>query len=212
MKTWQFYSIMQNLPFRGDHARCARMKRESKTTVPIISNKLFLTFGLLLPALFIGLDQLSKWATTRFFGQPLGYCQVPFKPASYERVNLELSPIMDIYLTCNPGISWGLMQGDSSIKRWALTIFAFLMVAGMMYILRRTEDSLGRWALALLIGGAVGNAIDRLFFGAVTDMIDFGDIGFHFVFNVADTFITMGVIGLFISSWQMDRKAKNAES
>ncbi len=188
------------------------MKTKSETPVQTISHDQFVTFGLILPAILIGLDQLSKWATTRLFDKPFSYCEVPFRAAPKNEVHFELSPIMDIFLTCNPGISWGLMQGDSSIKRWGLTIFAFLMVAGMLYILRQTEDRLGRWALALLIGGAVGNAIDRLFFGAVTDMIDFSDIGFHFIFNVADSFITMGVIGLFISSWRSERNAKKAES
>jgi len=156
----------------------------------------------------VALDQVSKWATTKLFDHPFDYCESRFGEVSYSDTDLELSPLMDIHLTCNPGISWGLLQGDSSLKRWGLTIFAFLMVIAMLYILRRTQDKLGRWALAFVIGGAIGNAIDRLFFGAVTDMIDFGDVGFHFVFNVADSFITIGVIGLFLSSWLVERRAK----
>ena len=79
-------------------------------------------------------------------------------------------------------------------------------------MIRRAEDKWSLWGLSFLIGGAVGNAIDRLFFGAVTDMIDFGDIGFHFIFNVADSFITIGVIGLLISTVLNERKAKRAQS
>ncbi len=103
-----------------------------------------------------------------------------------------------------------MLQGDSSLKRWALTIFAFLMTVVLIYVLRKTEDRLGRISLSLVIAGAVGNAIDRLFFGAVTDMIDFSDIGFNYVFNVADSYITVGVIGLFISSFLVDRREKAA--
>lgn len=178
------------------------------TDKPPIPNRVFLLFGLIFPAIMVALDQWSKWATTKFFNQPFSYCEGDYESVPYATTDLELSPLMDIHLTCNPGISWGLLQGDSPLKRWALTIFAFLMVAVMLYILRRTQDKLGQWALAFVIGGAVGNAIDRLFFGAVTDMIDFADIGFGFIFNIADSFITVGVIGLFISSWLVERRAK----
>jgi len=101
-----------------------------------------------------------------------------------------------------------MLQGDSSFKRWGLTIFAFLMTVALIFVLRKTEDRLGQFSLCLVIAGAVGNAIDRLFFGAVTDMIDFSDIGFKYVFNVADSYITVGVIGLFISSYLNDRREK----
>jgi len=121
----------------------------------------------------------------------------------------ELTPIFDLSLLCNRGISWGLMQGDSSFKRWGLTAFAFIMTAALIYVLRKTTDRLGQFSLVLVIAGAVGNAIDRLLFGAVTDMIDFSDIGFNYVFNVADSYITVGVIGLFISSYLTEKREKN---
>jgi len=120
----------------------------------------------------------------------------------------ELSPIMDISLLCNPGISWGMWQDDSSIKRWVLTAFAFLMTIALLYVLRKTQDRLGQISLSLVIAGAVGNAIDRLLFGAVTDMIDFSDIKFNYVFNVADSYITVGVIGLFLSSYLTETHVK----
>jgi len=211
MKTWQFYSRKAGLPLDCEGGRGPVMSDDIKMTdKKNIPNRVFALFGLVLPAIMVGLDQWSKWATTKFFNQPFDYCESRFGTVPFSETDLNLSRIMDIHLTCNPGISWGLLQGDSPLKRWALTIFAFLMVIVMLYILRRTQDKLGRWALAFVIGGAVGNAIDRLFFGAVTDMIDFGDVGFGFVFNVADSFITVGVIGLFISSWLVERRAKQA--
>ena len=103
-----------------------------------------------------------------------------------------------------------MMQGDSSIKRWGLTFFAFLMTVVLIFVLRKTADRLGQISLSFVIAGAVGNAIDRLFFGAVTDMIDFSDIGFNYVFNVADSYITVGVIGLFLSSFLTERREKAA--
>jgi len=166
--------------------------------------RLFLIGGVI-PAILVGIDQWSKWATTKFFNLPMGVCA-----ESDPRLKFEVSPIVDLHLLCNRGISWGMLQGDSSIKRWGLTIFAFLMTAALIYVLRKTEDRLGQLSLCLVIAGAVGNAIDRLFFGAVTDMIDFSDIGFNYVFNVADSYITVGVIGLFVSSYLNDKREKAA--
>lgn len=178
-------------------------EKSEKPDTPTIHPGVFALFGLVLPALMVVLDQLSKWAATQFFDQPMNVCAISNPIFTYE-----LSPIMDISLICNRGISWGLMQGDSSIKRWGLTLFAFVMVAVLLYVLRKTSDRLGQISLSLVIGGAVGNAIDRLLFGAVTDMINFSDIGFNYIFNIADSFITVGVIGLFLSSWLVERRAK----
>ena len=163
----------------------------------------FALIGGVFPAALIAIDQWSKWATTRFFDVPMGICA-----KADPRLTHEVSSIADLSLLCNRGISWGLLQGDSPFKRWGLTVFAFLMTLGLLYALRNTRDRLGQFALCLVIAGAVGNAIDRLLFGAVTDMLDFSDIGFNYVFNVADSYITVGVIGLFISSFQNDKREK----
>ena len=179
------------------------------TTLPTTLNPLswrrLLVIGGLLPGFLVGLDQLSKWATTRFFDVPMSICA-----KADPRLTHEVSPIADLSLLCNRGISWGMLQGDSSIKRWGLTAFAFLMTVALIYVLRKTHDRLGQLSLCLVIAGAVGNAIDRLLFGAVTDMIDFSDIGFNYVFNVADSYITVGVIGLFISSYLNEKREKAA--
>lgn len=84
------------------------------------------------------------------------------------------------------------------------------MTVVLVFVLRKTTDRLGQISLSLVIAGAVGNAIDRLLFGAVTDMINFEDIGFNYVFNVADSYITVGVIGLFLSSYLVERREKAA--
>ena len=165
----------------------------------------FATLGGAVPAILVALDQLSKWATMQLFKQPMNYCEDPDKVLPREFSNL-----VDIHLICNRGISWGMLQGDSPLKRWALTIFAFLMTLALLYVLRKTQDRLGQFSLSLVIAGAVGNAIDRLLFGAVTDMIDFSDIHFNYVFNVADSYITVGIIGLFISSYLTEKRAKAA--
>lgn len=177
-------------------------KKSSEFTLPLPK---LAVLGGLIPAVLVGLDQLSKWATTQFFNLPMSVCAT-----ADPRLTHEVTPIFDLSLLCNRGISWGMLQGDSSLKRWGLTLFAFLMTVILIYVLRKTSDRLGQMSLILVISGAVGNAIDRLLFGAVTDMIDFSDIGFNYVFNVADSYITVGVIGLFVSSFLNDRREKRA--
>ena len=88
--------------------------------------------------------------------------------------------------------------------------FCFPDDGGASLCFEKNCRSLGQISVSFVIAGAVGNAIDRLFFGAVTDMIDFSDIGFNYVFNVADSYITVGVIGLFLSSYLVEKREKAA--
>ena len=182
------------------------MQNETQNTPlkPLSWQKLCLLGGGL-PVFLVAVDQWSKWATTRFFDLPMNICAIADPNLTHE-----VTPIFDLSLLCNRGISWGMLQGDSSVKRWGLTLFAFLMTVVLIFVLRKTADRLGQISLSFVIAGAVGNAIDRLFFGAVTDMIDFSDIGFNYVFNVADSYITIGVIGLFLSSFLTERRQKAA--
>ena len=183
------------------------MMNDEKSTLPppVLSWQRLSWLGGVIPAVLVGLDQLSKWATTRFFDVPMSICA-----KADPRLTFEVTPVFDLSLLCNRGISWGMLQGDSSFQRWGLTAFAFLMTLALLYVLRKTKDRLGQVSLSLVIAGAVGNAIDRMLFGAVTDMIDFSDIGFRYVFNVADSYITVGVIGLFLSSYLTEKREKAA--
>ena len=165
------------------------------------------SYGLFIPAVVIVADQITKWLATRAFGLPMNICALD--PMIEEQgLKIEVSPIADLGLLCNQGVSWGLLQGDSSVKRWALLGFALLMTAGLYWFLSESRDRLSRWSLALLIGGAIGNAIDRALFGAVTDFVNASDVGFNYVFNVADAAITFGIIGLLLAGlrdWRRER-------
>ena len=77
------------------------------------------------------------------------------------------------------------------------------MSGALVYALTQSHDWLNKLSISLIIGGAIGNGIDRALFGAVTDFIDFSDIGFRWVFNIADSAITIGVIGLIAASFLM---------
>lgn len=169
--------------------------------------QIWLRFGILLPFFVILVDQITKYLIIRFFDKPLNICEINPTPS----VKFDFSPILDFSLVCNQGISWGLLQGDSSLKRWLLTVFAFGMSGVLFWILGQSRDKLSQWGLGLVIGGALGNAIDRFFFGAVTDFIDFSDIGFKFAFNIADSAITIGVIALFAGAFFTRDEPKTAK-
>jgi signal peptidase II len=161
-------------------------------------------WGVWVPAGIVAVDQLTKWAATRAFDQPMNVCAIN----PYISVTHEISPIVDLSLLCNQGVSWGLLQGDSAVKRWALLGFAVVMVLVLLSALAGTRDRFSRVCLSMVIGGAIGNAIDRALFGAVTDFVNASDIGFNYVFNVADAAITVGIAGLLLATfleWRSER-------
>lgn len=162
-------------------------------------------YGAALPFAIVVFDQLTKYWAVKTFDVPMSICEIN----PYPGLEREISPIVDLALVCNQGVSWGLLQGDSPVKRWALTIFAFVMSLVLLYALSKAEDKLSKLSIGLIIGGAIGNGIDRALFGAVTDFINFSDIGFRWVFNVADSAITVGVIGLIAASF-LTAKAEKA--
>ena len=153
----------------------------------------------LVPIICVVLDQLAKWEILKFFAAnyktKLEHCAVP--DAAYEKH--ELSWLMDLTLSCNYGISWGLMGEASEFKRWALSAFAIIVSLGLAWLLVKTKDRLSSLAFALILGGSIGNVIDRIRYGAVVDFLDFSSLKFNYIFNPADVFITMGVIGMLIS-------------
>jgi signal peptidase II len=116
--------------------------------------------------------------------------------------------IWPLHLTMvwNQGVSFGLLRADHDIVRWALFAFSVAVAA----ILAGWALRASRWAsaigLGLVIGGAVGNAIDRARFGAVVDFIDVQQIGFFpWIFNVADSAISIGVCFLLLDSLRKDK-------
>jgi len=165
--------------------------------------KTLLIYALLIPIVLILLDQWTKYAVIQSFDVPMSICEDNLRP---NKEHIIPGP-MDISLVCNPGISWGLLQGDSPLKRWILTAFAFIMSGVLVYALTQSKDRLTKLSIALIISGAIGNGIDRFLFGAVTDFIDFGEIGF----NIADSAITCGVIGLLLVSFFVKPDKETAE-
>lgn len=104
-------------------------------------------------------------------------------------------------LVPNFGVSYGLFQANSPIVRWALVVFSLAVTAMIVWWARRSSRPLQALGFGLIAGGAIGNALDRARFGWVVDFIDVQRIGFFpWVFNVADSAITIGVIALLLDS------------
>jgi len=173
--------------------------------------KSFWVYALVIPALVIVLDQLSKKWATGLFNLPFNICETDPK-VGLKGYFQDFSPIVDWAMTCNLGVSFGMFSGDSPVKRWALTIFAATMVVLMLYVLAKTTEKWTRLGLGLIIGGAIGNGIDRVLHGAVTDFISVGELlpFFPWVFNIADSAITIGVIGLLAASFLAPKEEKKA--
>jgi signal peptidase II len=124
-----------------------------------------------------------------------------------------LGPFFDFILTKNPGISYGLLQTQTALGAWLLLGFKAVAVVLLWLWLARSKDRLTALSLGLIIGGAVGNAIDRLAYGWVADFVFFhvSTATWQFrwyVFNLADVAIVAGVIGLLYESLIGERAQK----
>ena len=107
----------------------------------------------------------------------------------------------------NTGVSFGLFGGGSA--RWMLTVFSIAVSGVLAWWALKSDRRLLTTAIGLVMGGALGNVIDRIRFGYVVDFLDFSQTGvFPWVFNVADSAITVGVILLILDSVISDRPAK----
>jgi signal peptidase II len=141
-------------------------------------------FGLIVAAAVLVADQASKFLILQNL-------------ASLPGRMITLTPFLDLVLVLNRGISYGLFPQDSDAGRWVLT--AVKLFAALLFLLwlARARSRLVAASLGLLIGGALGNAIDRTVYEGVVDFILFHVSGWHwYVFNLADTAVVAGVVGL----------------
>ena len=156
-------------------------------------------FGLAVAALTCMLDQASKL-----------YLVFVVDLAKHP---LRLGPFLDFVLTRNTGISYGLFQTEGPLGQWLLLGFKAIAVVLLWIWLARSRRRLTALSLGLIIGGAIGNAIDRLAYGWVADFVFFHVSGANwrfnwYVFNLADVAIFAGVIGLLYESLIGERAQK----
>jgi signal peptidase II len=121
------------------------------------------------------------------------------------RQRVVLTPFLDLALVWNRGISYGLFQQQGPLGQWALLLLKIIAVVLLWLWLARAGFRLTAVSLGLIIGGAIGNAIDRVAYGAVVDFVAFhvntSTWSFNwYVFNLADAAIVAGVIGLLYES------------
>ncbi|MCC7016718.1 MAG: signal peptidase II [Rhodospirillales bacterium] len=160
----------------------------------------FTRLGLVVAAATAAADQALKlWL---LFGYDLG-----------GRGSVPVTPFLDLVLIWNRGISYGLFQQHSEFGRWALLALTAVAVGLLWIWLSRASSRITAVALGLIIGGAVGNAIDRAAYGAVADFLLFhlttASFSFKwYVFNLADAAIVAGVAGLLYESLVGDHAAK----
>lgn len=144
----------------------------------------FFGFGVLIAAIVFVLDQITKYAV--LYGLDLA-----------TRAKIYVAPFADFVLAMNRGISYGLFPQDGELGRWVL--FSIKIAASVLFFvwLHRAGTRLVALSLGLLIGGALGNALDRALQGAVVDFVALHAFGFRwYVFNLADAAIVAGVVGL----------------
>ena len=108
------------------------------------------------------------------------------------------SKFLNIHLIWNEGIAFGLFSFNEDYLYNFLTFLIFLVIIFIFFIIRKS-DPVRKYALLLVLGGALGNFYDRIIYKAVPDFIDFHIGNFHwFIFNVADIFITLGILFMII--------------
>ena len=148
----------------------------------------------------IVLDQLTKaWLLSA-----TGVDDIRLVPEGY-LFGVAIPGVLKFTFVQNEGVSFGLFGGGEA--RWLLSVFSVLVAAGLGWWATQADRRLLITAIGLVIGGALGNAIDRIRFGWVIDFIDFSSTGlFPWVFNVADSAITVGVILLILDSILSERK------
>jgi len=160
------------------------------------------SLGLAIALLVFLTDQATKWVVTH----PL---QLEFREV------IEITSFFNLRWVRNTGISLGLLSADGELGRWllvALTSAIAIFVALWLWREKRRDDS---FALALVLGGALGNIVDRTRFGHVVDFADlhFGEWRPFLVFNVGDAAITIGVLLLLVRALLMrDGRAKKKEA
>lgn len=149
--------------------------------------------AVILAALTLLADQVSKHWILFVYDLPARGSSPGFGP-------------MDLTMVWNQGVSFGLLRAETELVRWSLTAFSLVVAVVILMWARRADRGLLALGLGAIAGGAVGNAIDRIRFGAVADFLDFKAIGFPWVFNVADAAINVGVALILIDALRRDRK------
>ena len=159
------------------------------------------SLGFAVAALVFFLEQITKW--------------IVLGPLDLRNVGLvEILSFFDLRYTENHGISLGLFQATSDAMRWVLVALTSAIAVGVGWWITREEKPGDQIALGMVLGGALGNILDRVRHGYVVDFADlhFGEFRPFFIFNVADAAISIGVAILLLRAFLVkERPKENAE-
>ena len=159
-------------------------------------------FGFTVAAVVFALDQLTKWLVAG-----------PLELQSVRQI--VLLPIFNLSWTENNGISLGLLNAETEVGRWMLVALTAAIAIGVAFWLGREKQRGDQLALGMVLGGALGNILDRIRFGYVVDFADlhFGSVRPFLVFNVADAAISIGVVILLLRAFLIrdERPKENVE-
>ena len=149
------------------------------------------TLGFAVAILVLILDQLAKWFVTH----PLGLNQIGDQ--------LVLLPIFNFTYTQNEGISLGMLNATNPVGRWMLVLVTSAIAVGVAVWIGREKSRVDQAALGMVLGGALGNILDRVRFGYVVDFADlhFGTFRPFLVFNVGDAAISIAVVILLLRAF-----------
>ena len=132
-------------------------------------------------------------------------------PETYEQFGMSVTSFLNFNLIWNEGIAFGLFSFDEKFYYNLLTIFICLITLVIIWLMLKSKG-FERFSFIMIIGGSLGNIFDRVFYSAVPDFIDIHVKNFHwFIFNVADIFITLGIIFLICIEIFNNKKVKNVD-
>jgi signal peptidase II len=156
--------------------------------------------GLRLALAVVAVDQAHKWWMLLIY-------------RIQDRGRVQVTPFLDLVFVKNTGVSYSMLDGSS--MAWQLALAAFAVAASValaVWLARGTTGRLMAASIGLIIGGAIGNAIDRVLIGGVADFFSLHAFGYYwYVFNIADVAIVAGVAGLLYESfWPSRNDAKKS--
>jgi signal peptidase II len=166
-----------------------------------------LPLGLGLAALCLVIDQ--AWKLSFLFG--LGWIDTLGREPNGLRY--EILPFFDIVMVWNHGIYYGLLEAETDFGRWMLVLTAIVVTGFLVRWLRTVKDLRLAAAIGLIIGGAVGNVIDRTAYGAVADFFLLHAFGYNwYVFNIADVAVVGGVLLMALDLFLVEWKARKRDA
>ena len=128
-----------------------------------------------------------------------------FKDGIVEKIYV--NEYLDFILVFNTGISYGLFSGGGDFQKWILISLSILIIIFLLSLIRNESTILSKLSISFIIGGALGNVLDRFTYGAVVDFISLHAKGFSwYIFNIADMFIVLGVILFILSQFILSKK------